>query len=114
MARGRHCWSMGVGVQRIQQNQAGAAQASGVNVAYPTVLAMLQDQPSQFIINRGPLGGGYRTTEGAWYVQDEMKLRSNLTLRLGLRDEMTNGWNDVSGRCDNYSCDEICVLSTAT
>src|SRR6266568_6507867 len=114
ITKGRHSWSMGVWVQRVQQNQAGAAQASGGNVAYPTVLAMPQDQPSQFIINRGPLGVGYRTTEGAWYVQDEMKLRSNLTLRLGLRDEMTNGWNEVRGRCANYRWDKNFVISTET
>ncbi len=114
ITKGRHSWSMGVWVQRVQQNQAGAAQASAGNVAYPTVLAMLQDQPSQFIINRGPLGVGYRTTEGAWYVQDEMKLRSNLTLRLGLRDEMTNGWNEVRGRCANYRWDKNFVISTET
>ncbi|PYS17099.1 MAG: hypothetical protein DMG15_00290, partial [Acidobacteria bacterium] len=66
------------------------------------------------IINRAPMGVGYRTTEGAWYVQDEMKLRSNLTLRLGLRDEMTNGWNEVAGRCANYRWDKNFVISTET
>ena len=114
VTRGKHSWSAGAWVQRIQQNQAGAAQASAGNVAYPTVLAMLQDQPSQFIINRAPQGVGYRTTEGAWYVQDEMKLLSNLTLRLGLRDEMTNGWNEVAGRCANYRWDKNFVISTET
>src|SRR5437870_1668799 len=106
ITKGKHSWSMGVWVQRVHQNQAGAAQASAGNFAYPTVLAMLQDQPSQMIINRAPMGVGYRTTEGAWYVQDEMKLRSNLTLRLGLRDEMTNGWNEVAGRCANLVFDK--------
>jgi hypothetical protein len=114
ITKGRHSWSMGAWVQRVQQNQAGAAQASAGNVAYPTVLAMLQDQPSQFIINRAPLGVGYRTTEGAWYLQDEMKLRSNLTVRLGLRHEMTNGWHEVAGRCANYRWDNNFVISTET
>ena len=43
-----------------------------------------------------------------------MKLRSNLTLRLGLRDEMTNGWNEVRGRCANYRWDKNFVISTET
>jgi hypothetical protein len=114
ITRGRHAWSTGVWVQRVQQNQAGAAQASAGNFAYSTVLAMLQDQPSQFIINRQPQGVGFRSTEGAWYVQDEMKLRSNLTLRLGLRHEMTNGWHEVAGRCANYRWDQNFVISTET
>jgi hypothetical protein len=54
---------------------------------------------------------GYRTAQGAWYFQDEIKLRSNLTLRLGLRHEMTNGWNEVADRCANYTFDTNFVIS---
>src|SRR5206468_8941991 len=72
----------------------------------------LQDIPSQFNVIRNPVALGYRSTEGAWYFQDEMKLRSNLTLRLGLRHEMTNGWNEVTGRCTNYRFDKNFVIST--
>ena len=69
------------------------------------MLAFLQDAPTQFIgvPNLTPLG--YRSTEAAWYVQDEIKLKPNLTLRLGLRDEMTNGWNEVNGHAANYVYD---------
>ena len=112
LTKGKHSWSAGVWVQRIHQNSKGAAQASAGNIAYPTVLAMLQDQPSQFIVNRNPIPVGYRTTEGAWYLQDEMKLKSNLTLRLGLRHEMTDGWNEVGGRCSNYRYDKNFVIQT--
>ena len=55
---------------------------------------------------------GYRTTEAAWYVQDDIKLRSNFNLRLGLRHEMTNGWNEVAGRCTNYFYDANFVIET--
>ena len=41
-----------------------------------------------------------------------MKLRSNLTLRLGLRHEMTDGWNEVSDRCSNYVFEKNFVIST--
>ena len=103
--KGRHSWSFGGWIQRIQQDQNGAAQGSGANVAYPNVLAFLQDKPSQAIVVRNPVRLGYRTLEAAWYVQDEVKLRPNLTLRVGLRDEMTNGWNEVANRCTNYFFD---------
>jgi len=110
--RGGHSFSAGGWVQRIHQNQFGAAQFSAGGVSYSTMLTFLQDVPSQFNLNRNPLPIGYRQTEGAWYFQDEMKLRSNLTFRLGLRHEMTDGWNEVAGRCSNYVFDKNFVIST--
>jgi len=77
------------------------------------MLTFLQDIPSNpFNLNRNPVMVGFRTTQGAWYFQDEMKLRSNFTLRLGLRHEMTNGWNEVADRCANYTFDKNFVIST--
>src|SRR5437867_12880765 len=76
------------------------------------MLAFLQDIPSQFNLIRNPAPIGYRSIEGAWYFQDEMKLRSNLTLRLGLRHEMTDGWNEVADRCAHYVYDKNFVIST--
>src|SRR5437867_8300627 len=70
LTRGKHSWSAGIWVQRIHQNPAGTGQASAGNVAYPTVLAMLQAQRSQFILNRNPIPVRYHTTEAAWYLQD--------------------------------------------
>jgi carboxypeptidase family protein len=112
--KGRHSFSFGGWMQRVQQNAAGAAQASAGNVAYNTLMDFLQDKPSQFIINRNPLASGYRSLEAAWYVQDEIKLRPNLTMRVGLRDEMTNGWNEVAGRCANYVYDANFVIQADT
>jgi hypothetical protein len=103
--KGKHSFTFGGWVQRVQQTLSGAAQGSAVNVAYPTVLAFLQDKPSQAIVVRNPVRLGYRSLEAAWYVQDEIKLLRNLTMRIGLRDEMTNGWNEVANRCANYFYD---------
>jgi hypothetical protein len=109
---GRHTFSAGVWLQRIRNNNVGAAQFSAGGVSYSTLLTFLQDIPSQFNLNRNPLPVGYRSLEAAWYVQDEIKLRRNLTMRLGLRDEMTTGWNEVAGRCSNYVFDQNFVIST--
>jgi hypothetical protein len=111
-SKGKHSFSTGVWVQRIHENTFGAAQFSAGGVSYSTMLTFLQDIPSQFNLNRNPAPLGYRSLEGAWYFQDELKLRSNLTLRLGLRHEMTDGWNEVAGRCSNYVFDENFVIST--
>ena len=112
--KGAHAWSVGVWAHRVQENLAGAAQGSAGNVAYATVTTFLQDKPGQAgaILVRNPVPLGYRSWEGAVYVQDEIALRRNLNLRLGLRDEMTDGWNEEAGRCTNYFFDPGFVIQT--
>jgi hypothetical protein len=104
--KGKHSLSMGGWIQRIQQASNGAAQGSAANVAYASVTTFLQDRPTQAIIVRNPVRLGFRSLEAAWYVQDEIKLRPNFSFRVGLRDEMTNGWNEVANRCVNYFHDD--------
>jgi hypothetical protein len=103
--KGNHSLSAGLWFQRVQQNMYGGAQATAGTINYPTLLAFLQDAPTQFIANANPQPVYYRSLEAAWYVQDEIKLRPNLTLRLGLRDEMTNGWNEAHNHASNYVYD---------
>ena len=55
---------------------------------------------------------GWRSWFGAWYFEDTIKLRSNLTLRAGIRHEFTDGWNEASGRAANYVTDANGVLET--
>jgi len=110
--KGSHAWSVGVWAHRAQENLAGAAQGSAGNVAYKDVTSFLQDKPTAAILVRNPVPVGYRSWEGAWYVQDEIALRRNLNLRLGLRDEFTDGWNEAFGRCTNYFYDPGFVIQT--
>ncbi len=56
---------------------------------------------------------GWRSLFGAWYLDDSIKIRPNLTIRLGLRHEFTTGWNEVSGRAANYVADANSILVTA-
>jgi carboxypeptidase family protein len=100
--KGIHSLSVGAWLQRVQQNMYGGAQATAGTINYSTLLTFLQDLPTQFIANANPQPVYYRSLEAAWYAQDEIKLRSNLTLRLGLREEMTNGWNEAHGHAANY------------
>jgi hypothetical protein len=110
--RGSHVWSFGIWAHRVQENLAGAAQGSAGNVAYATVTTFLQDKPTQAILVRNPVPLGYRSWEGAWYAQDEIALRRNLNLRMGLRYELTDGWNEEAGRCTNYFFDSSGVINT--
>jgi carboxypeptidase family protein len=110
--KGKHSFSAGGWFQRLHSNVFGSAQFSAGGISYTNMLNFLTDVPSQFNLNRNPVPVGFRSTEGAWYVQDEIKLRSNLTMRIGLRDEFTNGWNEVAGRCSSYAWDANFVMVT--
>jgi len=112
MTRGRHNLTMGVWLQTVQQGVFSSVQNNAGTLTYRTLLDMLQDGPQQFQAAPGPTPLNFRTTEVAWYFQDEIKLRPNLTVRLGLRDEMTTGWNEVNGHAANYTYDRAGFILT--
>ncbi|MBZ5552759.1 MAG: carboxypeptidase regulatory-like domain-containing protein [Acidobacteriia bacterium] len=110
--RGGHSISAGVWIQRVQQNLSGAHLALSGSVSYPSLTAFLQDKPTSFVATPNPTPLGHRSTEAAGYIEDDIKLKPNLTIRIGLRDEMTTGWNEVSGRAANYLFDTQGMILT--
>ena len=79
---------------------------------FASLATLLQGTASTFQVIPNPNELGWRSTEGAWFVEDSIRLRPNLTVRLGVREEFTNGWNEVSGRAANYITDANGVLET--
>ncbi|PYU33479.1 MAG: hypothetical protein DMG31_08910 [Acidobacteria bacterium] len=112
LTRGNHAWSAGVWIQRIQQNQIGNAQFTAGTANYDTLLAFLQDSPKQFLAASNPQPLYFRSTETGLYIQDEIKLKPNFTLRLGVREEMTSGWNEAHGHAANYLYDANGIVQT--
>jgi hypothetical protein len=112
ITRSNHTWSAGVWIYKAEEDLLGGAQFTAGTVAYGSLLTMLQDIPTSFSATPKSNPGDFATTEAAWYVQDEWKLKPHLSLRLGLRDEMTNGWNAASGVCSNYIFGPNGVLQT--
>jgi hypothetical protein len=112
LTKGRHSLSLGVRVERVEQTQFSSGQTNAGTITYPTLLTFLQDRPTLFRGIGSPSELNYRSTLAAWYFQDEIKLRPNLTVRLGLRDEMTTGWNEANGHAANYAFDQNGVLLT--
>ncbi|HYR92010.1 MAG TPA: carboxypeptidase regulatory-like domain-containing protein [Terriglobia bacterium] len=110
MTMGRHSLSMGVWFTRVQQTAFSSAQQNAGTVSYTTLLAFLQDQPTQFSFQASPTELNFRSTQAAFYLQDEIKLSARLTVRLGLRDEMTTGWNEKDGHAANYWFDQNGVI----
>jgi hypothetical protein len=109
---GKHQLTFGVWLQPVQDNEDTASRQLG-QASFTSLTTFLQGTTSSFQVVPAPTELGFRSFFGAWYVEDNIRLRRNLTLRLGLRDEFTNGWNEVKDRAANYITDATGVLQTA-
>jgi len=107
-----HQISFGVWFQRIQDNEDTASRQLG-QATFTSLLTFLQGTVSTFQVVPYANELGWRSLFGAWYFEDAIKLRRNLTVRVGIRHEFTTGWNEESGRAANYITDSSGVLITA-
>ncbi len=112
LTKGRHQISAGVWFQRIQDNENTASRTTGI-AAFASLATFVAGTTTSFQVVPNANELGWRSLFGAWYVQDTIRLRRNVTLSLGLRHEFTTGWNEVSGRASNYVTDSSGVLVTA-
>jgi hypothetical protein len=99
--RGRHQLSFGVWLQRMQDNEDTASRQLGV-ATFTSLTTLLQGTVSTFQVVPSANELGWRSLFGAWYAEDAIRLRHNLTLQLGIRHEFTTGYNEESGRAANY------------
>ncbi len=109
--KGMHQITAGVWFQRLQDNENTASRQLGI-ATFASLTTFLQGTLTNFQVVPSASTLGFRSLFGAWYVDDTIKLRRNLTLQLGLRQEFTTGWNEVAGRASNYITDGSGVLLT--
>ena len=101
LTRGKHLVSAGIWFQRVQSNDDAANQRYGL-ATFTNLVSFLQGKANQIAAVLNPTEIGWRQLAGAWYVQDVINLRPNLTLSVGLRHEFNNGWNSPAGMASNY------------
>ncbi len=100
--RGNHRVRFGLWFQRVQDNDDSNSRRYGV-ATFSTLTTFLQGTASAFQTAVLPTAElGWRSLLGAWYIDDDVRLRPNLELRAGLRDEFTTGWNEADGRAGNW------------
>ena len=109
--RGRHLIEMGVWIEQIQandtliQDQYGQASFSNLSSFLKGTVSTYTFAPSLTPLN-------WRSLEGAFYLQDTIKVKPSLEIIAGFRGESTNGWNEAHGRASNYVFDSNGVIVT--
>ncbi len=111
ITKGIHQISAGVWFQRVQDNEDTASRQLG-QATFASLTTFLQGTVSSFQVVPTANELGWRSLFGAWYFEDAIKLRRNLTFRAGSAHEFTTGWNEESGRAANYITDATGVLET--
>jgi hypothetical protein len=101
ISKGIHQISVGAWFQRLQDNENSASRQAG-QATFTSLTTFLQGTTSTVQVVPSPNELGWRSLFGAWYVEDAIHLRSNLTIRAGIRHEFTTGWNEELGRASNY------------
>ena len=100
--KGMHSMKFGANVERIEFNTLGLNQAGGL-FNFNSLSDFLTNQPASFIIdtpNTESTRHQRQTVFGA-YFQDDIHLRSNLTVNLGLRYEMASIITETNGKLSN-------------
>jgi hypothetical protein len=102
LTRGAHSIKFGAVVERMQHNFSVSGNEDGI-FSFSSLQNFLTDNPSTF---KGQVPSsftefGVRQTLFGGYLQDDWRIRPNLTLNLGVRYEMVTVPNEVDNRLAN-------------
>jgi hypothetical protein len=102
LTHGTHSLKFGAGVERMQNNYHGVSTPTG-QFSFGSITDFLINNPKSFVsaLGTGYTPRGLRQTLFGAYVQDDWRLRPNLTLNLGLRYEMVTVPTEVQGKLVN-------------
>ncbi|HEX3880458.1 MAG TPA: carboxypeptidase regulatory-like domain-containing protein, partial [Bryobacteraceae bacterium] len=111
--KGRHSFTFGAWFQRLRSNELIALSQYG-QATFTSLQTLLQGVAGTLLYDPAPTPLGWRSWFGAFYAEDAIRLRPNLTLSLGFRDEFTTGWNEQFDRASTYTYPNGIISSQPT
>ena len=102
LTRGRHQLSFGLWFQRFQSNETIALSQYG-QATFASLTTFLQGTIGTFLFDPTPTEMNWRSSFGAVYAEDVIRINPKLSFSLGFRDEISCGWNEAHGRASNYT-----------
>jgi hypothetical protein len=102
LTHGRQQFSFGAWFQQFQSNENIALSQYG-QATFSSLTQFLSGTVGSFLFNPAPTPLNWRSFFAAVHAEDVIRVRRNLTLSLGFRDEYSNGWNEAHGRAANYN-----------
>ncbi|HUS05322.1 MAG TPA: TonB-dependent receptor [Bryobacteraceae bacterium] len=108
VTHGRHSWKVGGEFRRIQLNVGNSA---AVSAAYASLESFARNRLDNVAINGELATRGSRRSYYLPFIQDEVKLRPNLTLTAGVRYEYYTVLKEVLDRArvfNLYTCSGFC------
>src|SRR5713101_5954413 len=109
--RGRHILSLGGWFQRLQSNDSLVQDQYG-QISFTNLQTFLQGKVSTYTYAPSFTPLSWRLTQGAFFVEDAIKMNGSLELRIGFRGESTDGWNEAHRRASTYAFDSNGVILT--
>lgn len=111
ISHGIHQIETGIWFQRIQAND-NLAQYQYGQASFGSLTSFLQGKVSTFTVVPSPTRLSWRSVLAAGFVQDVIRVTPWIEVRLGLRIESTDGWNEANGRASNYVFNSNYVIQT--
>jgi hypothetical protein len=97
LVRGTHVLKMGVDVRKIQDNNSRSDLNSRGVFTFPSLDAFLNAQPSSWTQLFGSTQRAFRTGLYGFFLQDDWRIRHDLTLNLGFRWDLQGALSEAHG-----------------